>query len=137
MEINNPKKKVLVFGVFDCLHDGHRSLFTHAKILGDLCIVVTPDEVVMQLKNHTPRQTIIQRIAVLTREFPDTRIVKGDTELNSWNILLGEKPDIVLLGYDQQALRESLEQFLEKNKLPISIEVGLPYKGDILHSSML
>jgi FAD synthetase len=137
MTFNNPKKKVLVFGVFDCLHDGHRSLFAHANELGELCIVVTPDEVVFQLKNHVPRQTSVERAAVLAHELPNALIVVGDTELNSWNILVREKPDIILLGYDQTSLKKSLEYYLQKNNLSIAIEMSVSYNGDTLHSSML
>src|SRR3989344_1622153 len=104
-------KSVMVFGVFDCLHDGHRHLIRQAQTMGTLIIVVAPDTVVLELKNKSPVQLLSERIQHLSKEFSEIQIVVGDTELNSWQILLDHTPDIVLLGYDQLDMKQAIQSF--------------------------
>ena len=47
--------KVLVFGTFDIIHPGHVFFLNQAKKLGDfLCVVVSRDETVNELKREYP-----------------------------------------------------------------------------------
>ena len=46
-------KKVMVFGTFDGIHDGHRHFLREAKKQGEeLIVAVSKDEVVQKLKNR-------------------------------------------------------------------------------------
>mgnify|MGYP001594517703 CR=1 FL=1 len=111
------QKKVLVFGVFDGLHAGHQFFLREAKKFGDYLIVaVTPDEVVRKLKNKSPIDNLSGRIKKLKEfNFVD-EIIKGDSEIGSWNIFKSVKPDIIALGYDQEDLENSLKDYFETEK---------------------
>ena len=48
--------KVLVFGTFDGLHEGHKNLLTQAREFGDYVIaVIARDSTVLQNKGKTPK----------------------------------------------------------------------------------
>jgi len=102
-------KKVMVFGVFDGLHEGHRAFLRLAKELGDeLVVALTDDGVVLKLKNHAPRQAFRERMDALKREFPGISVVKGDKEIGKWKVLRAVRPDIIALGHDQTAILKAL-----------------------------
>src|SRR3989344_1374579 len=103
------KKTVLVFGVFDGLHDGHRSFLREARRHGErLIAVVAQDATVKYLKGRMPRKSLAERLADLTRENLADEIVAGDESINSWNIVATHLPDIICLGYDETALATAL-----------------------------
>lgn len=106
--------KVLVFGVFDGLHEGHQFFLREAKKLGDyLVVVATPDEVVHKLKNKIPQDSLAFRIKHLENCDHVDEILIGDSQPNAWKIFERIRPDIIALGYDQIELRRSLKIFFE------------------------
>ncbi|PIR88146.1 MAG: FAD synthase [Candidatus Harrisonbacteria bacterium CG10_big_fil_rev_8_21_14_0_10_45_28] len=108
-------KKILAFGSFDKLHDGHRQFLTRAKALGTyLVVAVAPDAVIQSLKNHLPQNSASQRIQTLKDSHLVDEVVLSDINSRSWNILKRVKPNIIALGFDQDDLRSSLEQHLEQ-----------------------
>jgi len=131
-------KTVLVFGVFDGLHEGHRHFFTEAKKLGDkLVAIVAPDKVVATLKNHAPRFPLAERIKAIEESGLADEICAGDETPRTWSGIRKYSPDIVALGYDQMGFASALEEFIQKEHLPISL-VRLPsYKPETFHSSLI
>lgn len=127
---------VIVFGAFDSLHDGHRHFLRQAKALGDrLVVAVAPDEVIQKLKNRKPTYPVGERIAAIAKENIADEIVAGDGELGSWKILRARRPDIVALGYDQESLRQELEQLAPE--LGFTLVMLKPHEPDRLHSRFL
>jgi len=50
------KKKVLVFGTFDGLHEGHKNFFKQAREFGDfLVVVVGRDSTIVKTKGRPPK----------------------------------------------------------------------------------
>jgi glycerol-3-phosphate cytidylyltransferase-like family protein len=41
---------------------------------------------------------------------PRATVVAGDEDTGSWRVLLNHAPDIVMLGYDQDAIANELEK---------------------------
>ena len=102
--------KVLVFGTFDGLHEGHRYFLNEAKKLGDYLIVaVAHDSAVNLFKNRAPRQDAGARVSAILSENLADEVVIGDEEQGSWEVLKKHTPDIVAVGHDQHELRSSLE----------------------------
>lgn len=131
-------KKVLVFGTFDELHDGHRFLLEYARGLGDELIAsVAHDDVVLRLKRRLPAHSAHARIAHLQTDSLVDRAHVGDSELGGWTVLHEEKPDIVVVGYDQDALHEALQELKDRMQLPFEIVRAPSFKGDTLHTSLL
>jgi len=129
---------VMTFGVFDLIHDGHRHLFTDARKLGtELVVVLATDSIVNALKGNFPVNSFLQRAKNLKREALADIIIPGDEILDSWTAVTKYNPDTIVLGYDQTKLAKSLEKFIKKNLLSTKIIKIKPYKGKILHSSVI
>lgn len=125
------REKILVFGVFDGVHDGHRAMLREAKKLGGfLIIAVAPDSAVIHLKGHSPKHTAAERIALLKKERIADEVVVGDTAINSWGVIKKYKPATIGLGYDQDELRQNLEEYIEKAYPEVETEEGPPEDED-------
>ncbi len=130
--------RVLVFGVFDGLHKGHKDFFRQARKLGDYLIAaVAPDSVIKKLKHHAPLYGLAARKKTIRDTGLVDEVVTGDSRPNSWFILGKTKPDIIALGYDQHSLKKALESHLEKNGRQIKIVELLPHKEKKYKSSLL
>ncbi len=97
-----PKRtKVMAFGGFDVLHAGHLSFLRQARKQGDeLVVVVATDRVLEKVKGHEPyfnQQERRQLVASL--KFVDKAIL-GDKN-NTLLPIKWERPDVIVLGYDQ------------------------------------
>lgn len=132
------KKKVLVFGAFDVIHDGHRYFLDEAKKHGDyLIVVVARDSTVIKLKGHMPERPLPNRIQALKKENIADFISPGDIIIGNWKIIGRLKPDIICLGYDQTELKQELLKALPIFDWKIKIITAGNFKGEILHSRHL
>ncbi len=114
--------KVLVFGVFDGLHEGHKFFLREAKKLGDHLIVVTPpDDVIFKLKSKKPHLNLEERTRDLKNFDIADEILIGDSQLNDWKILSKINPNLIVTGYDQKNLKKALVKYLKTKKLPIKV----------------
>lgn len=107
-------KKVIVFGSFDPLHNGHLDFFRQAKKLGDfLTIVVARDEEIMARKKRSVRFMQDTRLKVVLNTGLADKVILGDS-VGKYSILKKEEPDIIAIGYDQeipQTLKDELKQY--------------------------
>ena len=132
-------KTVVIFGVFDGIHEGHLSFIKDAKKEGNhLVAIVARDEMVKELKGKLPKYNEVDRINSLL-EVPDVDLVLlGDPNKETYNTLKEVTPDVVYLGYDQNELKENIEKVMKNGKLSeMEIICGNPYKPEIFHSSIL
>jgi len=132
-------KKVVIFGVFDGIHEGHLSFISDAKKEGNhLVVIVARDDIVKELKGRLPKYNEVKRINELLKINDIDIVLLGDPTIGTYNILKEVKPDVVFLGYDQDLFYENLKQAI-KNKILNEIEIiyGKPYKPEIFHSSIL
>ena len=131
------KKRVVVFGIFDGVHDGHRDLFRQARELGDeLVVIVGRDEVAEKLKGRRPRYSEAERVAMLKQEPLVDDAILGDSEFSSYASIQKLHPDLICLGYDQQELGEDLKQWIQRKNESISLVFLKPYKPEVLHNSL-
>jgi len=132
-------KKILVFGVFDGIHEGHLSFISDAKKQGDqLIAIVARDIVVEKLKNKLPLYNEVQRIKALLEVQDIDLVLLGDPEIGTYNILKEVKPDIVFLGYDQDTLFEDLNKKIKNGSFTeIEIVRGDSHNPEIFHSSII
>lgn len=135
-------KKVLVFGTFDGLHEGHLNLFRQAKEFGDfLIVVVARDSTVEKNKNKKPKFDENHRL----KEVQALEIV-SEARLGSeshnpaedrYSIIEEIKPNVICLGYDQAQFVDRLKNELENMKIDAKIEVLESYKPEVYKSSLL
>ncbi|RMD66285.1 FAD synthase [Candidatus Parcubacteria bacterium] len=129
--------RVLVFGVFDGIHPGHRSMLREAKSYGDYLIVaLAPDKVVRRLKGRLPRRSFAERKKDLLALGEVDEVLAGDDSLGSWKVLDRARPDVVALGYDQRRLSLSLREYLGGAAVPRVVMLSA-YKPHRCHSSLL
>ena len=107
-------KKVMVFGTFDGLHEGHRAFLREAGAHGDYLIAVIPeDRMVERLKGHLPKLNLAERFDNLKKEDGVDEIVTSGEAPGTWDVVKKYKPEVIAVGYDQYALKENLENHLD------------------------
>lgn len=91
----------MVFGTFDDLHPGHRYLLNKALERGVVTVVVARDSNVQRIKGHAPLQQEEVRAHAIRTAFPAANVTLG----HPTDFLVpvrAAKPELILLGYDQQ-----------------------------------
>lgn len=115
-------KHVVVFGIFDGLHEGHRDFFRQARVYGnELVAIVGRDAIALLLKNKTPRYSQEERVRMVFKEPLVAKAVLGDKELSTYNVLEKINPNVICIGYDQQKLFEDITKWVQKTKKRIKI----------------
>ncbi|MBI2550452.1 FAD synthase [Candidatus Woesearchaeota archaeon] len=130
-------KKVMCFGTFDVLHEGHRFYLTEAKKLGDrLVVVVARDETVMDVKKRQPLHNENERVRHLQQLKIADKVVLGNPG-DKLRIVEDERPDVICFGYDQIFFTDNIKEKLRQRGLDIEV-VRLPaFKPDVYKSSLL
>ncbi|MBW2982880.1 adenylyltransferase/cytidyltransferase family protein [Candidatus Woesearchaeota archaeon] len=104
---------VMVFGSFDVLHDGHRSLFRQARRLGDrLVVVVARDDTYRSLRGQEPLHDERERLRSVQDEPLVDEVLLGERK-DVYRVLKRVRPDVVALGYDQTSFTEGLRGKLD------------------------
>jgi FAD synthetase len=131
-------KKVLVFGSFDVIHDGHRSLFKQAKNYGDyLVVVVARDATYEGLRGYKPVHTERERLAAVAGESLVDKAVLGDSK-DPYKVLGQVRPQVIALGYDQSLFVDKLEEKLRLYALQATRIVRLePFSPERFKSSLM
>ncbi|MEK7213418.1 MAG: adenylyltransferase/cytidyltransferase family protein, partial [Patescibacteria group bacterium] len=126
--------KVIVFGTFDIIHEGHLHLFKQAREYGDfLIVVVARDMVVCEVKGKSPQFDENTRLKnVMALNIAD-KVRLGCVE-DRYQAIAEEKPDIVALGYDQRAFVDRLAEEIDEH---VQIVRLAPYLPEIYKSSKL
>ena len=136
-------KKVLVFGTFDGLHEGHKDLFSQAAKYGDYVIaVVARDSTVLKNKGRHPKFNEQERLNEVKLSGLVQEAVLGDenhdTKNSQYDLIAKIKPDIICLGYDQAPFKEKLGEELKRMNLEtVEIVILKPYKPETYKSSIL
>lgn len=132
-------KKVLVFGTFDGLHEGHKDFFRQAKECGDyLMVVVGRDSTVLSVKKKLPKQNENERLeAVQKAPYVDYARL-GNEGVSKYEVIKETKPDVICLGYDQTHFTDKLAVALQKMGLGhIKIHRLKAFHPEKYHSSIL
>ncbi len=131
------QKTVMVFGTFDIVHLGHIAFFKEAKRYGtNLVVVVARDNRAREVKGTTPLFSERER-AIFLKEFSlIDRIVLGHPT-DMYRRIREIKPDVIVLGYDQQAFTEKLEQKIQEFGLKTIVKRAKPYKSKKYKTTIL
>ena len=95
--------RIMVFGTFDMIHEGHMNFFEQALGLGPephLIVSVACDSAAKRIKGVAPRKTELERLALLEAHPLVDEVVLGDEEGYIEHIKK-IAPDIIALGYDR------------------------------------
>src|SRR3989344_2252550 len=131
-------RKVMVFGTFDILHEGHHNLFLQAKQHGDYLIaVVATDKNTREIKKKEPLHSEQERLKIVQAEFNVDLAVVWDGS-DPYKVIITHKPDLICLGYDQHnCFEEKLASKLKEHRLNIPIVRLAPFHPDKYKTSLL
>ena len=125
-------KKVMVFGTFDILHQGHLDFFRQAREYGDELVVVVARNInVFRNKGHYPKNDEKVRVAQIVESGAADVVRHGYLE-EPFKIY-EENPDVICLGYDQH----SYDKGLAKTFPNIKVVRLKAFKPEIYKSSKL
>lgn len=131
--------KILVFGTFDIVHQGHLHFFGQARGLAKnpyLIVSLARDKNVLRIKGRVPRNNEKRRLQQIREISLVNRSVLGGVK-NHLPHILRLNPDIIALGYDQQAYVKGLRQALISFGLKPKIVRLKPYKPHKYKTSLL
>lgn len=124
-------KKVMVFGTFDGIHEGHRAMLREAKSLGDyLIVVVAQDHVVKHLKGHLPKMNLLERFEHLGNVDGVDKVAIGDAHLSTWEVVKRFRPDIIGIGHNQLQLKADLEESVDQLGFRSEIKILKHFEPD-------
>lgn len=111
--------RILIFGTFDGIHEGHRSFFGQARALADapyLIASIARDVNVVKIKGRMPDESEQERLTKIKNEPLVDLAVLGTTNDNYLEHIVELRPDIIALGYDQNGTMytEDLENKLRQ-----------------------
>jgi FAD synthetase len=133
-------KKVMIFGTFDGIHEGHRFVFREAKKYGEyLIVVVARDKTVWNVKGRLPARDEEARQADAQKERRVDEAILGSPG-DKYRILFSHKPDVICLGYDQNSFTDGLDtklfEFGLKETKIVRLKAHRPerYKSSLLRN---
>ena len=134
------RKIVLASGVFDLLHLGHVKYLEEAKKAGgrnaELIVIVARDSTVEKRKGKKPIMPENQRrVLVESLKVVDEAIL-GYEEFDIGRVIGKIKPDIIVVGYDQEGMAQTVKNYIEKQGLKIKIVKISKFGEDELDSSL-
>lgn len=116
-------ERVLVFGTFDGLHEGHLFFLQSARLYGKkLIVAVARDEHVKFLKKKVPKFSQVERLAAIRKRKEVAEAVLSDAKLGSFDVIYHTAPNQLILGHDQWELETALKQWMETSSLQIPIK---------------
>jgi cytidyltransferase-like protein len=117
-------RRVLIFGTFDGYDAGHQFVVSEASKKGtELIVAVARDAHVQHLKQKDPKWNEIERMNRVKQDPLVTSVVLSDQNLGSYQILDEQKPDVIVLGFDQSALKSDLVRWMHEQNRNIPIEI--------------
>ena len=140
--------RIMVFGTFDMIHEGHTDLFKQARALAlrqgsgkspdpYLIVSVARDEVVTRIKGTKPKNSETERRSAVAKHELVDEAVLGDAEGYIRHIR-ANKPDIIALGYDQEGeFVENLEKDLVKAGMETRVVRLAAFKPELYKTSKL
>lgn len=128
----------MVAGSFEILHPGHVYLLKEAKKLGKVIVVVSSDYNFERFKKRKPIINANQRLEMVkSLKYVDEAVI-GNPQDNIFEIILKIKPDILLLGPDQNIHESELRKFLEDNNLQVEVRrLSRKLEGELYSSSKI
>lgn len=139
--------RIMVFGTFDMIHEGHEDLFRQARALRlrsgqaqdkpHLIVSVARDSAAKRVKGREPHNMERARLAAVAAHELVDEAVLGDEEGYVRHIVAA-RPDIIALGYDQEGeYVEGLERDLTSVGLSTKVVRLKAYHPDVHKTSKL
>jgi cytidyltransferase-like protein len=132
-------KKIMVFGTFDGLHLGHLNFFKQARNIANnsfLIVSIARDENVLKIKGHKTFFSELKRLNFVKKSGLVDRAILA-SKRNYLAHILKENPEIIALGYDQEAYVKELKKDIKNKGILIKVIRLKPYKEKIYKNHLL
>jgi len=133
------RKIVLTSGVFDLLHLGHVKYLEEAKKAGgsnsELIVIIARDSTVEKRKGKKPIMPENQRRALVESLKVVEEAILGYEEFDVGKVIEKIKPDIIVVGYDQDGMEKTVKDYIEEHGLRVKIVRIGKFGEDELDSS--
>ncbi|UCG36223.1 MAG: FAD synthase [Candidatus Bathyarchaeota archaeon] len=130
---------ILAAGVFDLLHLGHVKFLEEAKKVagenGELIVIVARDKTVEQRKGEKPVMSENQRRALVESLKVVDEAILGYEEFNIGDVIMKIKPDVVVLGHDQESIGHLVKKIIRERSLNTKVQKIGKFSEDELNSS--
>jgi FAD synthetase len=133
------KTRIMVFGTFDDLHQGHLNFFKQARNLHQfpfLIVSIARDRNVFKIKGKYPNKNERARMVLLKKCKLVDKIVLSGLK-NHLPHIVKMRPQIIALGYDQKAYVQNLRKDLKNKGILVKIARLKPYKKKIYKNHLL
>jgi len=115
------EKRVLVAGTFDIIHPGHIHLIKEATKLGKVIVIVARDSTVRRIKGREPIIPERQRLEVVKNIKGVFKARLGNEDKDLLKVVEEEKPDIILLGPNQNFNEKEIEEELKRRGINVKV----------------
>jgi FAD synthetase len=125
MAVKSKRIVVLASGVFDLLHLGHVRFLEEAKRAGNknakLIVIIARDSTVEKTKGRKPIMSEDQRLALVESLKVVDEAVLGYEDLDIGEVIEKIKPDLIVLGYDQEDMEKGVKSYVANHKVPVKV----------------
>ncbi len=132
--------RIMVFGTFDMIHEGHEDFFRQARSLASepyLIVSVARDVSAARVKGFPPRRAENERLTAIAVHPLVDQAMLGD-EIGYLEHIAEAKPDVIALGYDQDGeYVNNLEKDLREANLAITVARLKSYLPELYKTSKL
>ena len=132
--------RIMVFGTFDMIHEGHEDFFRQARSLASepyLIVSVARDVSAARVKGFPPRRAENERLTAIAVHPLVDQAMFGD-EIGYLEHIAEAKPDVIALGYDQDGeYVNNLEKDLREANLAITVARLKSYLPELYKTSKL
>jgi len=150
MSKKNGETRIMVFGTFDGLHQGHLHFFKQARALkflvpgqvknfmrnSFLIVSIARDRNVFKIKGKHPSLSEKARMALIKKCALVDQVVLAGIK-NHLPHIVKMRPDIIALGYDQKAYVQNLKKDLKNKGILVKIVRLKPYKEKVYKNHLL
>ena len=129
----------MLFGTFDGLHKGHLNLFQQARDISPnsfLIVSIARDKNVLKIKGKKPFNDEKKRKKIVEDCGLVDKVLLGGVK-DYLTHIIKQKPDVIALGYDQQAYVKELKKDLKSKEISIKIKRLRPYQENIYKNHLL
>ncbi|MHA1840045.1 MAG: adenylyltransferase/cytidyltransferase family protein [Candidatus Ranarchaeia archaeon] len=114
-------KRILIAGTFEIIHPGHIALIQEAAELGDVVVVVARDSTVERIRKRPAIIPEDQRLDVIRNIKGVDYAVLGNEGPERFRIIASIRPDVILLGPNQDVDINDLKNWIQSHKLDIEV----------------